>query len=484
MNLQSVVEGLEAVGGSGETIAVVDPATEDHIVEFRDGGRSAVDEAVTEARSSFEQGVWRDLPARERAKVLWKVGDLIDERSAELASLDSVNIGQSKLATEGILPACAEMFRYYAGWCTKIEGTSFDVRMTAGISGRQAQLHGYTLNEPLGVVGLIFPWNGPLFNACTKLAPALAAGNSCVVKPAEETPLSAFALDGILKEAGVPEGVANLVLGRGDTAGAAISAHPDVDKVAFTGSTEVGKLIVQAATGNLKKVTLELGGKSPVLIFEDADLRRAVVSAAMGIFSGAGQGCVCGSWVFVQRSIFDQVVAGIAAVADKLSLGGPQDDGAQIGPLISEKQLGRVMGFLDEGKQQGIEMVAGGERVDRKGWFVRPTVVANVPTDARLYREEIFGPVVTVLPFDDEVEAVAMANDTPYGLAGAVYTRDVSRAHRLARRIQAGTITVNCQLTFDHQMPFGGYKQSGWGREFGKDGIEIYLQTKSVYNQL
>ena len=484
MNLQSVVKGLEAVGGSGETIAVVDPATEDRIVEFRDGGRSAVDDAVTRARASFEQGVWRDLPARERAKVLWRVGDLIDERSAELASLDSVNIGQSKLATEGILPACAEMFRYYAGWCTKIEGTSFDVRMTAGISGRQAQLHGYTLKEPLGVVGLIFPWNGPLFNACTKLAPALAAGNSCVVKPAEETPLSAFALDRILEEAGVPEGTANLVLGRGHTAGAAISAHPDVDKVAFTGSTEVGKLIVQAATGNLKKVALELGGKSPVLIFEDADLRRAIVSAAMGIFSGAGQGCVCGSRVFVQRSIFDQVVAGIAAVADKLSLGGPQDEGAQIGPLISEKQLARVMGFLDEGKRQGVEMVTGGERVDRKGWFVRPTVVANVPTDARLYREEIFGPVVTVLPFDDEDEAIAMANDTPYGLAGAVYTRDVSRAHRLARRIQAGTITVNCQLTFDHQMPFGGYKQSGWGREFGKDGIDTYLQTKSVYNQL
>jgi phenylacetaldehyde dehydrogenase len=484
MDLQSVVNGVASTPGTGDAVAVVDPATEEAIVEFRDGGAAAVDDAVARARESFAAGRWSELPGRERAKTLWRVGDLIEQRSEELARLDSVNIGQSKMATEAILPACAEMFRYYAGWCTKVDGSSFDVQMTAGISGRRAQLHGYTVKEPLGVVGLIFPWNGPLFNACTKLAPALAAGNSCVVKPAEETPLSAFALDGILREAGVPEGVANLVLGKGHTAGAAISAHPGVDKVAFTGSTEVGKLIVQAATGSLKKVTLELGGKSPVLIFDDADLRRAVVSAAMGIFSGAGQGCVCGSRVFAQRNVFDQVVAGISAVADKLTLGGPQDEEAQIGPLISRKQLERVMGYLDEGKGAGIEITAGGDRLDRKGWFVRPTVVANVPTDARLYREEIFGPVVTVLPFDDEDEAVTLANDTTYGLAGAVYTRDVSRAHRVARRIQAGTVTINCQLIFDHQMPFGGHKQSGWGHEFGKEGIETYLQTKAVYNQL
>jgi aldehyde dehydrogenase (NAD+) len=484
VDLQSVVEGLGATTGTGDTVAVVDPATEEPIASFRDGGAEAVDEAVARARASFEAGTWSELPGRERARILWRVGDLIEERGEALARLDSLNIGQSKMATEGILPACAEMFRYYAGWCTKVEGSSFDVQMTTGISGRRAQLHGYTLKEPLGVVGLIFPWNGPLFNACTKLAPALAAGNSCVVKPAEETPLSAFALHGILQEAGVPDGVANLVLGKGATAGAAISAHPDVDKVAFTGSTEVGKLIVHAATGNLKKVTLELGGKSPVLIFDDADLRRAVVSAAMGIFSGAGQGCVCGSRVFVQRGIFDQVLAGIAAVADKLVLGGPQDDDAQIGPLISQKQLDRVMGYVHEGRDAGVEVAAGGDRLDRKGWFVRPTVLANVPTDARLYREEIFGPVVTVLPFDDEDEAIALANDTTYGLAGAVYTRDVSRAHRVAKRIQAGTVTINCQLTFDHQMPFGGYKQSGWGHEFGREGIETYLQAKSVYNQL
>jgi phenylacetaldehyde dehydrogenase len=356
--------------------------------------------------------------------------------------------------------------------------------MTAGITGRRADLHGYTLQEPVGVVGLIFPWNGPFFNACIKLAPALAAGNSCVVKPAEETPITLVVLEEILLEAGVPEDVTNLVLGYGHTAGAALSAHPDVDKIAFTGSTEVGKVIVQAAAGNLKKVTLELGGKSPVLIFDDAALKSTIVSAAMGIFSGSGQGCVCGSRIFVQRGVFDQVVEGIASIGDKLRLGGPEDEGAQLGPIISQKQLNRVMGYIDEGKRDGVEVVSGGERVERKGFFVRPTVLTNVSTEARLYREEIFGPVVVVLPFDEEDEAVALANDTTYGLAGAVYTENVRRAHRMARRLEAGTITLNCQLVFDHQMPFGGYKQSGWGREYGRDGIEMYLQTKSIYSQL
>lgn len=484
MTVQSVLDKVSEVPGAGEVIRVIDPSTEEQITEFRDGGAAAVDEAVARARATFESGVWRNLPARERAQILWKVADLIDARAPELVQLETINNGMPFVAAEGILPSCAELFRYYAGWCTKIEGTSFDIQMTAGITGTQADLHGYTLKEPLGVVGLIFPWNGPLFNACIKLAPALAAGNSCVVKPAEETPVTAFVLDQILREAGVPEGVVNLVLGYGHTAGAAISAHPDVDKVAFTGSTEIGKLIVQAASGNLKKVTLELGGKSPVLIFNDADLDTAILSAAMGIFVGSGQGCVCGSRIFVQRGAFDRVVEGISAIANGIQLGGPKDEGAHIGPLISRKQLNRVMGYVDEGRQEGVEVVTGGHRLDHKGYFVHPTVLTNVSTDARLYREEIFGPVVAVLPFDDEDEAIALANDTTYGLAGAVYTQNGARAHRLAKRIEAGTITLNCQLVFDHQMPFGGYKQSGWGREFGKDGIEMYLQTKSVYNQL
>jgi acyl-CoA reductase-like NAD-dependent aldehyde dehydrogenase len=484
MTVQSVLEEIRKRPGSGEVIPVIDPATEEQVTEFTDGGAEAVNEAVARARASFESGVWRNLPGRERAKVLWRVADLIDERTPELVQLESLDNGMPFIAAEGILPTCAELFRYYAGWCSKIEGTSFDIQMTAGITGSKADLHGYTLKEPFGVVGLIFPWNGPLFNACTKLAPALAAGCSCVVKPAEETPMTAFVLEGILREAGVPEGVVNLVLGYGHTAGAALSAHPDVDKVAFTGSTEVGKLVVQAATGNLKKVTLELGGKSPVLIFDDADMDMAILSAAMGIFVGSGQGCVCGSRVFVQRGVYDQVVEGIAGIANVLQLGGPKDEGTHIGPLISQKQLTRVMGYVDEGKQEGVEVVAGGNRLDRPGYFVHPTVLTKVDTGARLYREEIFGPVVTVLPFDEEDEAIALANDTSYGLAGAVYSQNISRAHRLAKRLEAGTITLNCQLVYDHAVPFGGYKQSGWGREFGKEGLEAYLETKTVYAQI
>jgi acyl-CoA reductase-like NAD-dependent aldehyde dehydrogenase len=484
MTVQSVLDEVGKLPGHGEVVPVFDPSTEEQIGQFTDGGAAAVDEAVARARASFASGVWSNLPGRERAKILWKVADLIDQRTPELVELESLDNGMPYLAAEGILPTCAELFRYYAGWCTKIDGVSFDIQMTAGITGSSADLHGYTLKEPLGVVGLIFPWNGPLFNACTKLAPALAAGNSCVLKPAEETPLTAIVLEQILREAGVPDGVVNVVLGYGHTAGAAISAHPDVDKVAFTGSTEVGKIILGAAAGNLKKVTLELGGKSPVLIFDDANLDTAIISAAIGIFVGSGQGCVCGSRIFVQRSVFDQVVEGIAMVADGIQLGGPKEEGTHIGPLISQKQLDRVMGYVEEGKRTGLEVVTGGDRLDRKGYFVHPTVLTNVPTDSRLYREEIFGPVVTVLPFDTEDEAIALANDTTYGLAGAVYTQNGARAHRLAKRIEAGTITLNTQLPYEHHMPFGGYKQSGWGREFGKEGLEMYLQTKSVYSLL
>jgi aldehyde dehydrogenase (NAD+) len=345
-------------------------------------------------------------------------------------------------------------------------------------------MHAYTLKEPYGVVGLIFPWNGPIFNASAKLAPALAAGCSSVVKPAEETPLSALLLDRIIAEAGVPEGVVNLLTGYGHTAGAAITAHPDVEKVAFTGSTEVGKEIVRASAGNLKKVMLELGGKSPVLIYDDADLNKAIMMAAMGIFVHSGQGCVCGSRIFVQRGVYDQVVEGIANVANNLKLGGPTEEGSMIGPLISQKQLTRVMGFIDEGKSDGVEVVTGGHRLDRKGYFVHPTVLTNVDRDMRLYQQEIFGPVVTILPFDDDDEAVAMANDTTYGLASTVWTNNLSRAHRLGKRLQAGTVTINCQLVFDHAVPFGGYKQSGWGHEFGREGIEAYMKTKSVWAQL
>jgi acyl-CoA reductase-like NAD-dependent aldehyde dehydrogenase len=482
--LQAVVDELASRPGTGETIAVVNPVTEETIAEFRDCGADAVNEAVARAKATFEAGVWSQLPGRDRAKIMWKIADLIDEHADEIAELDSLNTGMPVLHAQLGLPNCAEFFRYYAGWCSKISGSAFDVK-TAGIASDDwVEMHTYTLKEPYSVVGLIFPWNGPIFNACAKLAPALAAGCSMVVKPAEETPLSAVLLNRLIHEAGVPEGVVNLLTGYGHTAGAAITAHPDVEKVAFTGSTEIGKEIVKASAGNLKKVMLELGGKSPVLIFDDADLDNAIFRAAMGIFVHSGQGCVCGSRIFVQRGVYDKVVEGLVNLANNLPYGGPEDGFVFSGPLISQKQLTRVLGFIEEGKNDGVEVAAGGHRLERKGFFVHPTVLTNVTRDMRLYQQEIFGPVVTVLPFDDEDEAVAMANDTTYGLAASAYTTNLSRAHRMAKRLQAGTVTLNCQLVFDHAVPFGGYKQSGWGHEFGEEGLEGYLKTKSVWAQL
>ncbi|MGB3892689.1 MAG: aldehyde dehydrogenase family protein [Mycolicibacter sinensis] len=485
MALQSVIDDLAKRPGTGEVIPVIDPATEEQITEFRDAGPEAVDEAVAAAKAAYESGVWTDIPARQRAKVLWKLGDLIDEHAKEFAELESLDAGMPPAQAEMIVSTCAEFFRYYAGWCTKINGNSYQVQMEGGVNSTHANCHAYTHTEPYGVVGLIYPWNGPLFNACAKVAPALAAGCSSVVKPAEETPLSAVLLERLIAQAGVPEGVTNFVIGYGATAGAAITAHPDVEKVAFTGSTEVGKQIMRNSADNLKKVTLELGGKSPVLIYDDADLDMAIMMASMGIFVHSGQGCVCGSRVFVQRSVYERVVAGIAMIGDNLVLGGPKDEGAMISPLVSQKQLDRVLGYIDQGKQDGVEIVSGGYRLDRKGYFVKPTVVTGVdPATSRLYKEEIFGPVVTILPFDDDDEAVAMANDTSYGLAATAWTTNLARAHNLGKRLNAGMVGLNCQLTFDHNVPFGGYKQSGVGKEFGAEGIEAYLKTKSIWAAL
>ncbi len=484
MALQTVLDGIRERPGTGDVIQIIDPVTEEPITEFTDCGAEAVDDAVGRAKASFGAGVWSGLPGRERAKVMWRIADLIEEHAEELAQLDSLNTGMPMMQAQLVVPTCAEFFRYYAGWCTKLNGNAYDVKTSGIASDTYVDMHAYTLKEPYGVVGLIFPWNGPIFNASAKLAPALAAGCSMLVKPAEETPLSAFLLDRLIAEAGVPDGVVNLLTGYGHTAGAAIAAHPDVQKVAFTGSTEVGKEIVRASAGNLKKVMLELGGKSPVLIYDDADLDTAIMMASVGIFVHSGQGCVCGSRIFVQRSVYDRVVEGIATFANNFKLGGPKEEGSMSGPLISHKQLTRVMGFIEEGKSEGVEVVTGGHRLDRKGYFVHPTVLTNVDPGMRLYQQEIFGPVVTVLPFDDDDEAVAMANDTTYGLAATVWTTNLSRAHRLAKRLQAGTVTINSQLVFDHTVPFGGYKQSGWGHEFGREGVEAYLQTKSVWAQL
>lgn len=484
MTLQSVLDEVASRPGSGDTVPIINPTNEDQIAEFTDGGSEAVDQAVSLARLAFETGVWQQLPAKQRQNILWRAAELIEQRADDLAAIDSLNTGMPIAQARASAMIGAEFFRYYAGWCTKIDGIARQLQVDGFAPGSYSDVHGYTLKEPYGVVGQIFPWNGPIFNACSKLAPALAAGCSTVVKPAEETPLSALLIAQLIEEAGVPTGVVNLVTGCGHTSGAALAAHPGVEKVAFTGSTEVGKHIVRGAAGNLKKLSLELGGKSPVLIYDDADLDAAIAMAAMGIFVHSGQGCVCGSRIFVQRAIYERVVDGIAAIANSLRLGGPQDTDAHIGPLISAKQLTRVMGYIDEGVRDGAEVVTGGQRLDRPGYFVHPTVLAGVTPSMRLYREEIFGPVVPVIPFDDDDEVVALANDTDYGLAATVWTRDLSRAHRFARRLHAGTVSINCQLVFDHSMPFGGYKQSGWGYEFGREGIEAYLQTKAVWAQI
>ncbi len=485
MRVQSVLDEVRERPGTGDVIPIFDPSTEEQISQFTDCGTEAVNEAVGRAKASAESGIWSGKPDYERAKILWRVADLIDEHAELLAELEMLNAGMYPAQAEMQVKIGAEWFRYYAGWCTKIDGIARDVN-TGGLTGVDSHLHTYTVREPYGVVGLIFPWNGPVFNFCAKLAPALAAGCNSVVKPAEETPLSAHVLMRLLAEAGVPDGVANLVNGYGHTVGAAITAHPDVEKVAFTGSTEVGRAIVHAsADSNLNKVTLELGGKSPVLIFDDAKLKKAIPMSAFGTFVHSGQACVCGSRILVQRTAYDQVVEGMAMVANAMKMGGPKEEGTMSGPLISQKQLDRVLGYLEQGRSDGAQIVTGGHRLDRKGYFVHPTVVTDVdPDTSRLFQEEIFGPVVTILPFDDEDEAVALANNSTYGLAATVWTKDLGRSHRLAKRLKAGTVGLNCAFPYDHSMPFGGYKQSGWGHESGKAGIETYLQTKTVWAQM
>ena len=483
--VQTVLDEIRDVPGTGDRIPVFNPCTEEQIAEFSDCGNDAVNAAVARAKASSEAGIWSGKPDYERAKILWRVADLIDENAELLAELEMLNGGMYPAQAKMQVQIGAEWFRYYAGWCTKIDGIARDVN-TGGLTGVDSQMHTYTVREPYGVVGLIFPWNGPVFNFCAKLAPALAAGCNAVVKPAEETPLSAHVLMRLLAEAGVPDGVANLVNGYGHTVGATITAHPDIEKVAFTGSTEVGRAIVHAsADSNLNKVTLELGGKSPVLIFDDAKLKKAIPMSAFGTFVHSGQACVCGSRILVQRGVYDQVVEGMAAVADAMKLGAPDEEGVMSGPLISQKQLTRVLGYLEQGRSDGAEIVTGGHRLDRKGYFVHPTVVTNLdPDTSRLFQEEIFGPVVTILPFEDEDEAVALANNSTYGLAATVWTKELGRSHRLAKRLKAGTVGLNCAFPYDHSMPFGGYKQSGWGHESGKAGIEGYLQTKVVWAQM
>jgi phenylacetaldehyde dehydrogenase len=467
---------------SGKTFPTYNPATGEVLAHVAEGDREDIDQAVKAARKAFGDGPWRRMTASERGRIIWKLADLLEQHTEEFAYLETLDNGKPfAVAKAADVPLAVDMFRYMAGWTTKIEGNTIplSVPYTPG-----ANYLAYTLKEPVGVVGQIIPWNFPLLMAAWKLGPALATGCTVVLKPAEQTPLSCLRLGELIIEAGFPDGVVNIVPGYGETAGAALAGHPDVDKVAFTGSTEVGKLIVHAAAGNLKKVSLELGGKSPNVVFRDADIETAIPGAASAIFFNQGQCCCAGSRLYVERSIFDKVVEGVADYAKKIKVGPGLDPETQMGPLVSEEQLSRVCGYLDAGFAEGARAMTGGSKIGNRGYFVEPTVLVETHEKMKVVEEEIFGPVVVAMPFDEVEEILPRANDSAYGLAAAVWTRDISKGHRMAQMLQAGTVWVNCYNIFDAALPFGGYKQSGWGREMGHDALQLYTQTKAVCARL
>ena len=474
-----LIGGEWVPAASGKTFPSVNPSTGQVVAELAEGDAEDANRAVAAARQAFDEGPWRTMKPAQRQSIVWALADAVEANFAELRHLEAVDMGLPIGRSPGAGAAQAvEVLRYFAGWATKIHGETLPNSMPWSILT-------YTLKEPVGVVASIIPWNSPISNVLWKVAPVLATGCTMVLKPSEEASLVAVRIGELLADVGLPEGVVNIVTGHGSTVGATLAEHPDVDKVAFTGSTLTGQHIVRAAAGNLKRVTLELGGKSPDVVFADAELRRAVPGAAMGVFANSGQACCAGTRIFVERPIYQDFVDAASEYAGKLKVGNSLDPATRIGPIVSEKQLQRVTGYLDIGREEGARAVAGGERLEdgdlAEGYFVAPTVLVDVDDEMRVAREEIFGPVACVMPFDTIEEVAARSNATNFGLAGGVWTSDVGKAHRLAQELRTGTVWVNTYNLFDPAVPFGGYRMSGWGHECGPDAIDEYLNTKAVW---
>ncbi len=464
----------------GATLDSYNPATGEVIASVAEGKAGDIDRAVAAARSAMaHDSEWRRMDALDRGEMVARMGRAIEARAEALTQIETLDNGKPLREAQIDIAQAADAFRYYAGWASKLEGETIPVR---------GRVLNYTVREPVGVVGAIIPWNFPLLMAAWKVAPALACGNAVVLKPAEQTPLGALELGAIAQEVGLPPGVLNIVPGYGQTAGAALVAHPDVDKIAFTGSTEVGKHIMREGADTLKKVSLELGGKSPNIVFEDADLDAAVRGAFNGIFYNSGQCCTAGSRLLVQESIHDDFMDRLVERVGRLEPGESLEPKRRYGPVISEEQLDRVLGYIEKGRSEGATVLTGGGRntgdAAGGGYWLEPTIFDHVSPDATIAREEIFGPVLATLTFTDEDDAVQLANSTIYGLAAALWTADVKRAHRVASRIEAGTIWINTYHPLDAASPFGGYKQSGYGRELGRHALELYTQVKSVWVDL
>jgi acyl-CoA reductase-like NAD-dependent aldehyde dehydrogenase len=474
---QLFINGKFSDASAGESFSVLNPANEQTIDQVAQADARDVDLAVTAARKALDEGKWRTMGPGDRARLMFKAADLMESKLDEFVQLETSNTGKTLIESKIELSLALDVLRYYAGWATKVTGETLPSRPNAFL---------YTLREPVGVVGAITPWNFPLLLSMWKYGPALATGCAVIHKPASLTPLTALKFAEVVAAAGFPEGVFNVVPGPGSTAGNALVSHPGVDKVAFTGDTSTGKQIMKLCADGLKKVSLELGGKSPNIVFADADLDGASRGALNAIFYNKGEVCAAGSRLFVEEPVKEEFLAKVADRAKKTTVGDPLDKNTRMGPVISKGQLDRVLSYIDSGKKDGARLVAGGDRPANlpKGYFVNPTIFADVKNSMKIAREEIFGPVLSVLSFKDAADAVAQANDSMYGLAAAVWTRDVKKAHQVARAVKAGTVWVNTYNLYDVSLPFGGFKQSGFGRELGKEALDQYTQTKSVWVDL